>query len=71
MSKKEYVEKYIQCLDNALKGLFDEAEQERILKADQEALGEDYKEFEATITAAYDKVEEARDLLRDFVAKKL
>ena len=65
MGKKEYVEQYVEVLENALKGLFDESRESEILAADKAALGDDYEAFEETITAAY-KVEAAKKLLENF-----
>ena len=66
MTKREYVEQYVEVLENALKGLFDESRESEILAADKAALGEDYEAFEEQITAAYDKVEAAKDSLKKF-----
>ena len=66
MTKKEYVERYVSVLDDALKGLFDESRESEIIAADQAALVEDYDEFEKQITAAYNKVEEAKNALKQF-----
>ena len=52
MGKKEYVEQYVEVLENALKGLFDESRESEILAADKAALGDDYEPFEKTNTAA-------------------
>ncbi len=67
-SKKAYAEQYVKVLDDALKGLFDESRESEIIDADKAALGDDYPAFEAAITAAYNKVEEARDSLKEFVS---
>ncbi len=66
MTKKEYVERYVAVLENALKGLFDESRESEILAADKAALGEDYPAFEEQITAAYDKVEAAKKALQQY-----
>lgn len=66
MTKKEYVEQYVKILENALVGLFDESREAEILAADKAALGDDYDAFEEQITAAYDKVEAAKNLLKEF-----
>ena len=66
MTKKEYVEQYVKVLDDALKGLFDESKESEILAADQAALGENYDAFEEQVTAAYNKVEEAKNTLKQF-----
>ena len=66
MTKREYVGQYVEVLDAALKGLFDESREAEILAADKAALGEDYEAFEQQITSAYDQVEEARDALAQF-----
>ena len=66
MSKKEYVEKYIKVLEDALKGLFDEEREEEILAADKAALGDDYEAFEDAVTEAYDTVKEACKKLSKF-----
>ena len=66
MTKKEYVEQYVAVLEDALKGLFDESKESEILTADKAALGEDYPAFEKQITAAYEKVEDAKESLQQF-----
>ncbi|MBP5634497.1 hypothetical protein J6X09_02275 [Candidatus Saccharibacteria bacterium] len=66
MPKKEYVEQYVAVLDNALLGLFDESKENEILAKDKAALGDDYEAFEKQITAAFDKVSEARDALKKY-----
>lgn len=66
MTKKEYVNKYVEVLEGALKGLFDESKEKEILTADKAALGEDYEAFEEIITAAYEKVEAAKNSLAEY-----
>lgn len=66
MTKKEYVEGYVEHLNEALLHLFDESKEEEILTADKTALGDDYRAFENVITEAYEKVEQARDMLKEF-----
>ena len=66
MSKSEYVQEYVKVLENALRGLFDESREAEILAADKAALGDDYESFEAKISAAYDLVQEAKDMLAEF-----
>lgn len=66
MTKKEYVEKYVKVLDDALKGLFDESKESEIIAADKAALGEDFDAFEERISAAYDKVEAAKKSLQEY-----
>ncbi len=66
MTKKEYVNQYVEALEKALKDLFDESKESEILAADMEALGEDYEAFERQITEAYNKVESARNALKKF-----
>ncbi|MCL2095168.1 hypothetical protein FWH13_03550 [Candidatus Saccharibacteria bacterium] len=67
--KKAYVDGYVDKIDECLKALYDEGNKDAIIARDQAAMGDDFQEFENTITAVYEQIETARNNLAAYADK--